>query len=709
VEIPVMQTRNALLPALFGVLLGVTAVRGDPAGSPDNPRIQLSIPSVAAEPGEEVPLEIRGTFDLPLSAFTLEFRLPEGIADFVRTDIQGTAAAHALPRSVIFRTGILAPGRSTEAWVTGVCLEDGSPRIRAVLPGEDVLLVKAVLRIRPEAQVGTYPLEILRRHATAIPPEGPSAVDAAIEMEEGSSVTVTPPLRPRPVADLSCRTAGSDVVLCWGLTETWDALRVERNGALLAILPGDPTEFVDRPSPGLVAYSVVAVRDARESFVSRCEVLVDIPRPAPVLELSCSIVEDAVHLSWANGAAYDSVHVSRNGRHLATLSGSSRSWIDPVAPSLLSIYTVEGEQGEVRSLASQCRLNEFSETFVLRAEDVRARPGQQGLPMRIFLTNPEPIQGLQLALRLDPALGRIRDLSLNGTVTAALGYEFFAVNEHPDGVLVAGLVVSYTSESVYLPLADWHLATAVMDVPPHAPEGLATVEFVNRPKDEELGIPPAANVITALPGSSRYPEIQPGVLLLGTSPVPEVEGARAEESPEAKSGGAGKAGGPPPGSILLQWRNPVAYGGIRVERDGKTLVVLPGDSTHLIDPDPGPGRHHYRIVASQGDLESFPASVSPVPRGVAGTFLRGDANLDGSADLTDAITMVLYILEGGPPLACLDAVDSDDDGQVELDDAISLLGYLFASGAPLPPPGPDTAWFDPTEDELTCGSTGTGK
>ena len=114
-------------------------------------------------------------------------------------------------------------------------------------------------------------------------------------------------------------------------------------------------------------------------------------------------------------------------------------------------------------------------------------------------------------------------------------------------------------------------------------------------------------------------------------------------------------------------------------------------------------------------------------------FFRGDANLDGSLDLADAILILSSLdlsvddigglIEEGEPtqacrdaivdptrIPCLDAADIDDDGRVACSDAIALASFLFRGGPPPRPPsvgnsffyGPEDCGADPTPDGLDC-------
>jgi len=82
-------------------------------------------------------------------------------------------------------------------------------------------------------------------------------------------------------------------------------------------------------------------------------------------------------------------------------------------------------------------------------------------------------------------------------------------------------------------------------------------------------------------------------------------------------------------------------------------------------------------------------------------FERGDANADGTVDVSDGIFTLGYLFLGARTPGCLDALDTDDSGAVDLSDAVGLLDRLFLGDGTLPPPaacGPD-----PTPDDgLDC-------
>lgn len=65
-------------------------------------------------------------------------------------------------------------------------------------------------------------------------------------------------------------------------------------------------------------------------------------------------------------------------------------------------------------------------------------------------------------------------------------------------------------------------------------------------------------------------------------------------------------------------------------------------------------------------------------------FVRGDANNDGTPDISDAMFLLSYLFGAGYTPDCLEACDINDDGAPDISDAIYMLAFLF-SGGPAPP------------------------
>jgi hypothetical protein len=112
------------------------------------------------------------------------------------------------------------------------------------------------------------------------------------------------------------------------------------------------------------------------------------------------------------------------------------------------------------------------------------------------------------------------------------------------------------------------------------------------------------------------------------------------------------------------------------------------------------GRVLRRLLAGCALLASLTAS----PLGAQQDFRRGDANVDGVVDVSDASFINRYLFLGLGSPSCDAAADTDDSGSINLTDTIRILNVLFLGIGELPPPGPNSPGPDPTPDDLDCGA-----
>ncbi len=78
---------------------------------------------------------------------------------------------------------------------------------------------------------------------------------------------------------------------------------------------------------------------------------------------------------------------------------------------------------------------------------------------------------------------------------------------------------------------------------------------------------------------------------------------------------------------------------------------------------------------------TYPAVLTStaIPR-CPSRFRRGDANSDGSVDISDAVWTLAFLYLGGDAPSCREAANSNDDALVDLSDPIHLLESLFLAG-----------------------------
>ncbi|MEM7261895.1 MAG: hypothetical protein AAF488_07865 [Planctomycetota bacterium] len=149
---------------------------------------------------------------------------------------------------------------------------------------------------------------------------------------------------------------------------------------------------------------------------------------------------------------------------------------------------------------------------------------------------------------------------------------------------------------------------------------------------------------------------------------------------------------PAPGSTLVASSTTVGpIGGLVVVRGGDSAIIngfLP-DNYDALTMEP--------FVGNQ--IEFLLSQVPTEPE-----FVRGDANADGTQDISDAVfSLAALFTAGAPPPSCEDAADANDDGGFDISDPVSTLATLF-SGGPSPSEPFPTCGVDPTGDALGCDS-----
>ncbi len=94
-------------------------------------------------------------------------------------------------------------------------------------------------------------------------------------------------------------------------------------------------------------------------------------------------------------------------------------------------------------------------------------------------------------------------------------------------------------------------------------------------------------------------------------------------------------------------------------------------------------------VLTAGSRNVIPRFLTPARITSSETpFIRGDANTDGTVDISDTAFMLEYLFVSGEPTSCWDAFDADRNFKLEITDPIRVFQALFV-GEPLPGPFPE--------------------
>ena len=102
------------------------------------------------------------------------------------------------------------------------------------------------------------------------------------------------------------------------------------------------------------------------------------------------------------------------------------------------------------------------------------------------------------------------------------------------------------------------------------------------------------------------------------------------------------------------------------------------------------------------DGENGPGNTDQYFRQVQ--FRRGDFNVDGNVDVSDALGIFNWLFLGGAGTPCENAADSNKDLSIDLTDGVHILSYLFLGRTPPAPPGPDECGVDGDEKAFRCES-----
>lgn len=125
---------------------------------PGGPHGGLRVKPASGSPGEEVTVELEASLQRGVGAFVLRLQLSEPVGTFVRTEVAGTTAARVPPSAIVARPDDVRGG-----WLTGVWFTTASDS-QAARAGEDLPLIKVVLKLREDAAPGDYRLTIEQAH-----------------------------------------------------------------------------------------------------------------------------------------------------------------------------------------------------------------------------------------------------------------------------------------------------------------------------------------------------------------------------------------------------------------------------------------------------------------------------------------------------------------------------------------------------------------
>ncbi len=459
-----------------------------------------------------------------------------------------------------------------------------------------------------------------------------------------------------PVGSLVCIEAGSDVTLVWTNPGGLDAVEVERDGGVIATLPGAAVSFVNSAVPvGPHFYTVRGIVGGLPSNDAAC--LADV-LPLPVTGLICGESGGQAQLSWLLGGSYDAIDLRRDGALLATIAGGATSFTDPAPPGGDRGYDVIPSASGLFATAASCAVS----------------------------VPPDPVTALACA----PIGGLIQLTWTNAEL-------YGVIDVRRDGALlttIAGNLASHLDSTASVGPHDYEVIPRTDGIPAVAtgcstalaPGGVtgiscvggvqsATVSWTNGDSYDTVEVRRDSVLVASLPGTStNFPD--PSVPVGGHSY--EVRGSVAgvlspSNSCSATSlppavGALSCVGGV--GSASLSWTDPVTYASIEVRRGGVLIASLPGTATSHVDGGPPIGPVSYGVTGSLAGLDA-PESTCATTVALPPIATLSCTVLGADVGLTWTLGGTIY-----------DAIELRRDGAV-----IASLSGTATSFVDLAPPG----------------------
>ena len=119
------------------------------------------------------------------------------------------------------------------------------------------------------------------------------------------------------------------------------------------------------------------------------------------------------------------------------------------------------------------------------------------------------------------------------------------------------------------------------------------------------------------------------------------------------------------------------------DNDGKLDIFIIGGYGTSSQPNLNHGRA-YALTAGDGTGPGWPMFRHDLRHsacfGYSPSFLRGDANRDGSITISDVVYLINYLYNSGSPPSPLEVGNVNCDGTIDLSDVVYLIDYLFKGG-----------------------------
>ena len=509
---------------------------------------------------------------------------------------------------------------------------------------------------------------------------------------------------PLGVSNVACDATAGIVALSWTAPPEvagYDSIELTRNGTPIASVSATTTSWQDIDAGfGTHQYAIVCVITGIESEPALCSTSI---APPPTGAITSSIIDPCLGgltATWTNPALFDSIEVTLDGAPFASLPGTATEIQFPVAPGGTRTLCVTGTAAGLTS-GPTCAALVAPTVEPTAVAGLTCTENEATLEADLSWTNTDLYASITVSI--DGALFA----TLPGTTTSTtvpIDYGVHAIEIR--GATVCGeTLASATCQTAITPPAPTSLSAAVADpcsCTISATWGLGatydsvTVSFEGSP-------------VAVLPGTATLlpytlPQASGELCVIGTIGGLDSEPVCTTVScePIATTGVADLAVLVDEANFeaTVSWTNTSSYGSLEITIDGSSVASLSGGATFATVSLLSSGT--FDLCVSGTTVCGAPIQPICTSAEAPITFQRGDTNADTLLDIADVTSSIGVIFLGDAHL-CYDAVDANDDGGIDVSDPVTVLLYLFGAGSP--PAGSTSCSADGTTDGLTCAAS----
>ncbi|MGE4620134.1 MAG: hypothetical protein AAEJ04_10035, partial [Planctomycetota bacterium] len=413
-------------------------------------------------------------------------------------------------------------------------------------------------------------------------------------------------------SDMSAISVSGEVDVTWTNNDGYENLILNRDGQLLAILPGKDSSYHDAAAgAGPHTYDLTAI--AGPSTSSTLDTSVDVP--STPTDMATTALSSAVTITWSLPTPGESQELTRNGNTIATLAGDASSYTDSGLASGDYTYCVTNIIGNGTS-ATTC-----SSIHVLADPNNMTCDSAAGY-VNLAWANNDNYATLTLERDGQPLVIMSGDTTSYTDDSAAVGNHTYSLTAN------AGPSTSSTVDCSVN-----HVLPAPSNPSCSVTAGEVDLSWANNDTYKTLALNRDGQLLEMLPGgTTSYHDASAGagphnydLVASGGSIESDAASCSVDVPSTPENLSCGLSGG---SEVQMAWSLPTDGTSVEIYRDGSLIATLGGSATSHSDA-PGPGTYTYGVINKIGDGTSPTTSctiVVPQPLSGMACTTYGDGN-----------------------------------------------------------------------------------